>query len=247
MPDRTVAVNAEITIGGGSIEMEMALPADTVPLRRMLPVISMAADQFVEIGIAASRNKGEAVSCKKGCSACCRQLVPISETEAFEIADIVGQTPEAKRAEVADRFAKAVRRISDAGLLADLDRFDSMPAEQQEGVHRRYFQLGIECPFLEDDACSIHQRRPLVCREFLVTSDADNCKDPFANPIRPVKTLFSIADVLRDMSRSNMFVPLALSLGLVSNYPSDERVRTGPSWMEDFFEKLQLRVSTKED
>jgi Fe-S-cluster containining protein len=241
--DGTVTVNSEITIGGDSVEIEMELPAHAVPLRRMLPVISMATDQFVEIGVAASRNQGESVSCRKGCSACCRQLVPISETEAFEIADIVGQMPEPKRAEVTARFAIAVRRISDAGLLADLDRYGSMSVQQRQELHRRYFQLGIECPLLEGDACSIHERRPLVCREFLVTSDAANCNDPFANPINPVKLLFSSADVLRDLSRADMFIPLTVSLQLVSSYPSDKRQKTGPEWMEEFLEKLHSRIS----
>src|SRR5688572_4748199 len=137
MAERRVTVRSEIMIGGGSIEIETALPADPVPLRRMLPVISMATDQFVEIGVEVSHNEGESVSCRKGCSACCRQLVPISESEAFEIAEIVGQMPESKRAGVAVRFAKAVGRISDAGLLADLDGYDSMTAQQQKEVHRK--------------------------------------------------------------------------------------------------------------
>jgi Fe-S-cluster containining protein len=158
---RTVTLNSQIAIGSDAVEIEMALPADAVPLRKMLPIISMATDQFVEIGIAASRNNGESVSCSKGCSACCRQLIPISETEAFEIADIVGEMPEQRRAEVTERFANAVRRISNAGLLADLDRYGSISVPQQKELHRRYFQLRIECPLLDNDACLIHERRPL--------------------------------------------------------------------------------------
>ena len=244
MAGRTVTLNSQIAIGSDAVEIEMALPADAVPLRRMLPIISMATDQFVEIGIAASRNNGESVSCRKGCSACCRQLIPISETEAFEIADIVGEMPEQRRAEVTERFANALRRISNAGLLADLDRYGSMSVPQQKELHRRYFQLRIECPLLENDACLIHERRPLVCREYLVTSDAANCDDPFANPIRPVKALFSTSDVLRDMSRADMFVPIAVSLELESSYPRDKRLKTGPEWMEEFFDNLHSRIST---
>ena len=35
---------------------------------------------------------------------------------------------------------------------------------------REYFQLGIPCPFLEEESCSIYHDRPITCREYLVTS-----------------------------------------------------------------------------
>jgi Fe-S-cluster containining protein len=36
----------------------------------------------------------------------------------------------------------------------------------------------MPCPFLEDESCSIHPDRPLVCREYLVTSPAELCAGP---------------------------------------------------------------------
>lgn len=43
---------------------------------------------------------------------------------------------------------------------------------------RDYFALGVPCPFLEDESCSIHPERPLTCREYLVTSPAEHCAKP---------------------------------------------------------------------
>ena len=47
--------------------------------------------------------RGEAISCKAGCGACCRQLVPVSETEAHHLRDVVEAMPEPRRAAVTAR------------------------------------------------------------------------------------------------------------------------------------------------
>ena len=49
-----------------------------------------------------------------------------------------------------------------------------------------YFRLGIACPFLESESCSIHRDRPLVCREYLVSSPSEHCADPVRGTIERV-------------------------------------------------------------
>ena len=44
----------------------------------------------------------------------------------------------------------------------------------------------MPCPFLEDESCSIHPERPLVCREYLVTSPAELCAGPKQEGVTPV-------------------------------------------------------------
>ena len=83
--------------------------------------------------------------------------------------------PEPRRTEVRARFADAVAKIEAAGLLPEARAFDSLPDEQYLALHPRYFALQIACPFLEDESCSIYSQRPLVCREYLVTSPAEYC------------------------------------------------------------------------
>ena len=46
--------------------------------------------------------------------------------------------------------------------------------------------MGVPCPFLEDESCSIHPERPLVCREYLVTSPAALCAGPTQEGVTPV-------------------------------------------------------------
>jgi Fe-S-cluster containining protein len=56
-----------------------------------------------------------------------------------------------------------------------------------------YFHAGVACPFLVNESCGIYPIRPMKCREYLVTSPAENCAAPTAETIRMVElpTTFS--------------------------------------------------------
>jgi hypothetical protein len=74
-----------------------------------------------------------------------------------------------------------IRRRFDAALerLGDLiDRMPTGTAEERIELSHEYFRLGIACPFLEDESCSIHPDRPMACREYLVSSPPENCRSP---------------------------------------------------------------------
>lgn len=59
-------------------------------------------------------------------------------------------------------------------------------AEQARHAVEQYVKLQLACPFLEDDARSIHPQRPFVCRQYLVTSDPALCDDPLHNDVEVV-------------------------------------------------------------
>ena len=62
-----------------------------------------------------------------------------------------------------------------SGLLELIEHPERLPAETQRRLGLEYFKPQIPCPFLEDESCSIYAERPFVCREYLVTSPAENC------------------------------------------------------------------------
>jgi hypothetical protein len=59
-----------------------------------------------------------------------------------------------------------------------------------------YFHARVPCPFLENESCSIHPIRPLVCREYLVTSPPALCQDPSVNQVAGVKLPLKLSRVL---------------------------------------------------
>ena len=90
-----------------------------------------------------------------------------------------------------------------------------------------YFALGIPCPFLEEESCSIHPDRPLVCREYLVTSPAELCAGPTQEGVTPVPVpkVSLAARGLQD-EREEWF-PLALSDGLGEDASKGRRAAHG--------------------
>jgi Fe-S-cluster containining protein len=175
-----VRIEFELQLGDEGIRVALSVPTTPVPARRMLPLFQGLTDQVVDAAVAESVRRGEVVSCSMGCGACCRQVVPISRAEAHHIRALVDGMPEPRRTEIRKRFADAVTRLEAAGMLRDVRALDTAPE-----LHPRYFALGIPCPFLEDESCSIYSARPLVCREYLVTTPAAQC-GPEGGPVRTI-------------------------------------------------------------
>ena len=55
------------------------------------------------------------------------------------------------------------------------DRFQSIPAQNDEERQIKWKQLCNPCPMLEDKACSIYSHRPLACRSFFSEHTPERC------------------------------------------------------------------------
>jgi hypothetical protein len=151
-----------------------------------------------------------------------------------------------RRVRVERRIETAMRRLSDAGLLEALRTADSFASrEERRELGLRYFRLGIPCPFLENESCSIHPHRPLSCREYLVTSPAAKCAQPDCRqwetvelPRRPSALLFRFGDGI-GASRPR-WLPLTLMLERAGS--CDARIaqcnEPGPILFERFVREL---------
>ena len=149
--------------------------------------------------------KGESISCKPGCAACCRPLVPISVLEATALGYAVNRMPKDRRAHVRERFAAAVAAMEDAGLLdrdepkgrRKLRSYETEPKAQWRDISRRYWALQIACPFLEDESCGIYDDRPMICREYHVTTPAELCRS-FDDRARAIDRPLRMSEVLAE-------------------------------------------------
>ncbi|MGE0659439.1 MAG: YkgJ family cysteine cluster protein [Reyranellaceae bacterium] len=240
---RTFSARLKLAAGDLAIEATVAVPAEPVPATAMLPALRQAVDAAVAAAEARETDHGRSVSCKKGCSACCRQLVPISLVEAHAIRRLVDSLPPVRRHSLRKRFAAAAERLRAAGLH-DLLRD---PAKRADGetaaLGKAYFALSLDCPFLEDHLCSVHQERPLVCREYLVTSPATFCDDPDGGGVVPVAAP-KLSVALRGLGRGrseapadSAWIPLALALELAPDRHPE--TATGTAWLQRLFAGLQ--------
>ena len=108
-----------------------------------------------------------------------------------------------------------------------------------------YFRLGIPCPFLENESCSIHEARPMTCRSFSVTSPAENCRNPTPDNIvmlkhplpRPVEA-FGRAIVGAPEGTATPWVPLVLALDYARSVPEPSPEHTGPQLLRAVLEAM---------
>src|SRR5207249_10576704 len=165
-------------VSGRRVRVDLSVPKGATRPIRLMPIFRALTDVFVEAAVENAQAEGHSISCRKGCGACCRQLVPISEVEVEALRETVRALSAERRAEVVARFEDAVRRLAHAGLLDRLRAPRMVRPDEMNRLGIAYFEQGIACPFLEDESCSIHAERPLACREYLVVSPPARCAHP---------------------------------------------------------------------
>jgi Fe-S-cluster containining protein len=225
----------ELLVLGERVTVEAPQPEGPLRLDDALPFFREIDDQAVTLAVRRTEEGGRTISCRKGCSACCRvQPVPVTPPEAYALLRLVEALPEPRRDEIRRRFADRVERLRQAGLMAPyLHREGVTMAEQAREVTGRYIALGLACPFLEDDACGIYADRPFVCRQYLVTSPPELCRDPLNNPVEVVPMPVAAAGAAlraaeQALGRPQFTVPLALALEYAAEH-RDELERAFPA------------------
>jgi len=226
----------------GALQGNLAVPPGELRLAEFAWNLLPLDDRLVGMAAQAEAKANRPVTCAKGCGACCRQAVPLSPAEAWMLADQVAAYPAERRETILARFAEARARLSAAGFgersLAGAGR------AEMERLGVDYFRLGIPCPFLEDEACSIHAHRPSACREFLAVSPAEYCSDPGSRPVRNVPMAASMTDALSRLCASVLggeptTIPLTLALDWAAAHREEGRQRFDALLlMSAFFEIL---------
>jgi Fe-S-cluster containining protein len=240
----SVTAEVDMTIGARRLHAKMSVPAGPTRLMDLLPLAQNLANAVVGAAVEDIVEQGQAVSCKKGCGACCRQLVPISQVEARRIRDLVETLPEPRREQIRARFSQAREALRIAGLLEQLEARERWAPDGVETIGVDYFRLGIACPFLEDESCSIHADRPITCREYLVTSPAEHCARPTRETVEtariPLKVWTAVArfDKLPPGERFLRWVPLILAPEWADAHPDETPPRPGPELLKELFEYL---------
>ena len=238
-----------LKVQGARIDISAQLPDGPVTPAAVLPVIQDISSSISTLTEKESARVGRPVSCRAGCGACCRQAVPIAPVEARVLADYIDAQPEDRREALRARFRAAAARLEESGLAAelrnaaaDLARDPSLlDKDRTHALGLRYFALGVPCPFLEDERCTIHPVRPLRCREFLVVSPAEYCAHPEKQEVVTVKPSVLLSNTLRKWNTSgephpNELVILTMLDEWTAAHPAaeDRATRTVPELLQEF-------------
>lgn len=243
----TSMLRVEFSVNGRPVRVEARMPEGPVRLDQLLPALKTMDDRLIGVAVANEEISGERVTCAKGCAACCqRQPVPITPPEAFALARLVEALPEPRRTVVRASFAAAVQRLRAADLYdIFMQRNPEMTRDAAIAIARRYVALGLVCPFLLDQECSIYTDRPFVCRQYLVTSPAELCVAPLDNPIRTIRMPAAFATAMlhageKLSGRSQYSVPLVLALdSAAANRSTMERTYDAKSALDKVIRGLK--------
>lgn len=205
--------------------VKLSIPRKEIGLWELIPQVHKLMNAIVEVETA-----GLAISCQKGCSACCRQLVPLSIPEAFFLRHAISRLDAGKRTGVLRKLRSTIAALERAGLLDDLRR----PGKNRQ-IDVDYFRQGLACPFLENDACGIYALRPFICRSYSVTSPRQACSDPYAHEIEKVEIKRNVGAMLAAFAGHlyglKIVVPLPLALEWAERFEGLKRLRKPGTWM----------------
>ena len=246
-------VNAEFSLKFGNTQLNASvqLPAGRTTLTELLPIIQNLENAIVERIGEEARLAAKSISCRAGCGACCRQMVPVSLFEAEALTAWIRSLDEEQRAELQRRFHSALSRLRDAGVIEKiLNENWVLDQEQMTQLAIDYFHAGVACPFLEEESCAIHPIRPLSCREYLVTSPPELCKDPAANevagirlPIKLSRAMFTFGRQIENDPRGWIPLVFLLAWGRSGAAPGERVAGTG----KEVFAMFLNQVTTTAD
>lgn len=207
---REDVVTVEFTLGLGEASMRAAVqvPAGAVTVTELLPILQGFTSRMVEDVSGQSAAAGHPISCRAGCGACCRQLVPISVFEAEALGEWVGSLPEGQQVELGARFHAALLALRDRGMLERLSpALWVAGSEAAKTLAIDYLAAGVACPFLVEESCGIHAIRPLICREYVVTSPAEFCAAPGVGQVMGVVMPMQPSGALRKLGAGQPGAP----------------------------------------
>jgi len=196
---------------------KVGIPDIPMRMANLMPPMHQLCNGIVELAIRREVNKGETISCHKGCNngVCCCQIVPLSPPEAFFLLDHVQSFPPIRRNQLESRFQEIRKAMEAHGLIERLKKIED--TQEHQVLAYDYFRMGMPCPFLEEGSCSIHPYRPFACREYNVISPLELCVDPFKKGIRKIKISRNMTTATARLAAElchvpPMLVPMTLAL-----------------------------------
>ena len=210
-------VDFELDILGRTANFRIDITQEQVELADIVPLARTLSTKLTLIVLDRLRENGKIVSCRKGCSACCSYLIPLSVPEVFRLRKELLAMPTERATVVLESCFEAAKTI----LSKRLERFDAegLAGNQQSQIDRLskwYTELKLACPFLLDDLCTMYEQRPLACREHIVTGSLVSCKAEEAGepevvrmPVSVIEALAQLTAVLESSNVESVMLPLA--------------------------------------
>ena len=232
----------------GQLTTAVEVPTGFVPITAIVPLMRRLGEAAQALENARTLESGKTISCKKGCAACCRMMVPVSAPEAFALREFVHSLPPERQQRISTRSARTKSLLLSHGLwhrLLEMGETTQPPDDDAlEPINRAYYALRTPCPFLEDEVCSIYEERPAACRELLVTSPAEWCQDLVKNPVEQIPVPVRIGPALGllwgELTKTPArLIPLPIALDWAERHQRENQATwQGPLLLDQALDKV---------
>ncbi|MBN2594232.1 MAG: YkgJ family cysteine cluster protein [Sedimentisphaerales bacterium] len=212
-------IGLELDILGESLNFCISVGKGRAKLADIVPLARTVCDKITEITIRRIRSNQGRIPCGKGCSACCRHLVPLSVPEALRLKEEIDAAPVYRRELMLRACLRESRLILNHKLPKTLisQTTESSPVETVDLnlLSSWYRSFESTCPFLNNNVCSIYKQRPLACREHFITGSARACRGMRGDaevldiPVRLPNVLGQLASELEGTDIEAVILPLA--------------------------------------
>lgn len=208
-----------VLINGQTVKFDFGSGDRPVVLADVVPLVRRISDAVAAAAVKEASTKSK-VPCQKGCAACCkRHLVPLSVPEAFRLTWEILNDPRIETKSVMRTMLTASKKILESRppivLPARITGRDEPDEDALACISNWYSTLDIECPFLDNNICSIYDTRPLACREHYILGSFHACSGENSSaalldlPLRMVDVLGRLGAELENRETEAVILPLA--------------------------------------
>jgi Fe-S-cluster containining protein len=180
----------ELDIFGQPAYFNIGVAQKQIRLSDIVPLARKLSKKLALIVLDKLRKNGEVIPCRKGCSACCNYLTPLSVPEAFRLREEIMALPASQQRKVVKSCLDTAKIILNK-KPEEFEITESSEANSQTQINQLskwYASFKLECPFLSDNLCTFYESRPIACREHIVTGSSRFCEDEWLinDALRPI-------------------------------------------------------------
>ncbi len=215
-------------------------------IKRSLPIVDLLknTDSFIDDGLHQLNNRGNTISCHKGCGHCCHLLIEITWEEAVHLANWVLEQPE-------DTKDYYINKIKTASILrkrffknSKEGQFLRQPTrsskETPDKLAHKFFYGKVKrpCPFLKDSVCQAYSVRPTACRLHLVTSPSQQCarRPEFGNGIEIPKEALqareNVESLLEDYDTDGRWGEMCIMIDAVLTEKAEKYIKQEKQYID---------------
>lgn len=230
--DRAI-IGLELDIFGKRLHFRIGVAQRHARLADIVPVARVLSTKLTLAVLDKLRKQEKFVPCRKGCSACCNYLIPLSAPEVFRMTEEVLAMPENRGRAVLQSCLDAAKKILD-DTPEGIDPYSSTTANtptQVSQLGRWYAALKLPCPFLSDGLCTIYEQRPTACREHIVTGSPSLCEAEWTDESQLVRMSVSVLKALGQLASQLEGTPIeAVMLPLALPWAQENLQRHKRTW-----------------